>query len=95
MEYDRTRTMRTPRVRVDPAQPRDTEIVWMFGIVGHAACPVLRRTRVHTFFMSQPGKAASLMPVGDHTYWAVALTGDDREVSREGQHVLSARFVPL
>ncbi|CAM9314614.1 unnamed protein product [Sphacelaria rigidula] len=67
----------------DSALPRDAECVWVFGIVGHVACPVLLRSRIHTFFMSEPGKAASLMPVGDHTYWAVALTGDDRMEAME------------
>lgn len=58
----------------------------MFGIVGHAVCPILIRTRVHTFFLSDPGKAASLMPVGDATYWAVALTGEDRQVLSSAHH---------
>ncbi|CAM9323026.1 unnamed protein product [Laminaria digitata] len=66
-------------IGADATQPRDAECVWFFGIVGHEACPILRRTRVHTFFLSDPSKAASLMPVGDHTYWAVALTGEERK----------------
>lgn len=65
----------------DLSEPRDTHCVWFFGIVGHDACPILLRTRVHTFFLSDPSKAASLMPCGDHnTYWAVALSGDDIQV---------------
>lgn len=68
-------------VREDASQPRDTQCVWFFGIVGHEACPILLRTRVHTFFLSDPRKAASLMPCGEHnTYWAVAITGEDIKV---------------
>lgn len=67
--------------REDKSQPRDTHCVWFFGIVGHEACPILLRTRVHTFFLSDPRKAASLMPCGEHnTYWAVAITGEDIKV---------------
>lgn len=65
----------------DASQPRDTQCVWFFGIVGHEACPILLRTRVHTFFLSDPRKAASLMPCGDHnTYWAVAITGEGEDI---------------
>lgn len=36
---------------------------------------------MHTFFLSDPRKAASLMPCGEHnTYWAVAITGEDIKV---------------
>ncbi|CAN0216245.1 unnamed protein product [Scytosiphon promiscuus] len=71
----------------DASKPRDTHCVWFFGIVGHEACPILLRTRVHTFFLSDPSKAASLMPCGDHnTYWAVALTGDNIEEAMEIEH---------
>ncbi|CAM9691090.1 unnamed protein product, partial [Hapterophycus canaliculatus] len=68
----------------DASEPRDTHCVWFFGIVGHEACPILLRTRVHTFYLSDPTKAASLMPCGDHnTYWAVALTGDNIKEAME------------
>ncbi len=68
-------------MHADASQPRDTQCVWFFGIVGHEACPILLRTRVHTFFLSDPTKAASLMPCGDHnTYWAVAITGEGGDI---------------
>ncbi|CAN0272473.1 unnamed protein product, partial [Ectocarpus sp. 8 AP-2014] len=84
----------------DDSKPRDTHCVWFFGIVGHAACPILLRSRVHTFFLSDPTKAASLMPCGDHnTYWAVALTGDNikeamalRGDDQEMKRFLKAQF---
>ncbi|CAN0265273.1 unnamed protein product [Ectocarpus sp. 6 AP-2014] len=84
----------------DDSKPRDTHCVWFFGIVGHAACPILLRSRVHTFFLSDPTKAASLMPCGDdNTYWAVALTGDNikeamalRGDDQEMKRFLKAQF---
>ncbi|CAM9356433.1 unnamed protein product [Choristocarpus tenellus] len=61
---------------LDP--PRDAEVVWFVGTVSHKACPLLMRSRLHQFLMQDPGNVAFLMPVGNYTYWAVALAGPDQ-----------------
>ncbi|CAM9794159.1 unnamed protein product, partial [Discosporangium mesarthrocarpum] len=68
----------------DTMPPRDAGVVWFMGIVAHASCSLLHRSRVHQFLLEDPTKVASLMPVGDHTYWAVALAGAvDQEEAME------------
>lgn len=68
-------------IATDTDEPRDAECLWFYGMVSHATCPMLDRTRVHAFLLHEPTKTALLMPVGDHTYWTAALTGADREVN--------------